>query len=92
MVDDDFLRYHRRIQELLDLAGEQLTAAQQDRIREAVFARQDKDEARTFIEGTDAEAMGVTFLAAFADIDSELAPAQAEELEGLVDARLASPS
>ncbi|HJX47922.1 MAG TPA: hypothetical protein VJ375_08755 [Gaiellaceae bacterium] len=92
MADADFLSHHRSIQTLLDLATEQLTATQQDRIREAVFARDDMDEARAFIDDTDAEAMGVRFLAAFADADSELQSAQVEELEGLIDARLASSS
>jgi hypothetical protein len=92
MVDDNFLRQLRGVQALLDLATEQLTDAQQDRIREAVFARGDIQEARAFIDGTDAEGAGSRFLAAFAEADRELQPDQVDELEALIDARLARPS
>jgi hypothetical protein len=91
MVDDAFLRHHRGFQNLLDSATAELPAVQQDHIREAVFARQDAGEARAFIDGTDAEGFGGRFLAAFAEAESELTADQVDELEGLVDARLAHP-
>jgi hypothetical protein len=87
----DYLRHRHGIENLLALATVQLSDVQQDRIRDAVAARRDTDKARVFINGTLAEGLGIRFLAAFAAADAELQSAQVDELESLIDERLARP-
>jgi hypothetical protein len=87
----DYLRHRRGIEQLVALAVVQLSDVQQDRIRDAVAARRDTDKARTFINGALAEGLGIRFLAAFAAADEELQSAQVDELESLIDERLARP-
>jgi hypothetical protein len=87
----DYLHHRRGIEQLVALAIAQLSDVQQDRIRDAVAARRDTDKARVFINGTLAEGLGIRFLAAFAAADAELQSAQVDELESLIDERLARP-
>jgi len=88
----DYLHHRRGIEQLVALAVAQLSDVQQDRIRDAVAARRNTEKARAFIDGTLAEGLGIRFLAAFAAADTELQPAQVDELESLIDARLAHPT
>lgn len=87
----DYMRHRRGIENLLALATVQLSDVQQDRIRDAVASRRDTGKARSFIDGTVAEGLGARFLAAFADAERELQSAQVDELESLIDERLARP-
>lgn len=76
------------IETLLSLARSQLTAERQDRIRSAVATRHDRKNPRRFIDWTEAELLGIRFLAMMRDADIELEHAQVEQLEKLIDTGL----
>jgi hypothetical protein len=87
----DYEHYRAGVEELLNLARLQLTAAQCDRIRTAVRRRHAEDAFAVYLKGTDAEYLGGRVLADIRAADAALRPEEIAALETLVDAGLPKP-